>query len=75
MNFVIASLLEIFTEDEAFWIFNSLLIDKKLKGMFEDSLPLLGLYTYVIEVLIDFFLPQLSNHLKKIKLDLGLFLP
>lgn len=46
MNFIVSSLLENFTEDQTFWLVDALLNQFMLKGLFQDDLPLLNLFTF-----------------------------
>jgi hypothetical protein len=46
MNFIIATLLLTFTDDQAFWIFESLISEYRLKGLFTESFPLLQLFMF-----------------------------
>lgn len=72
MNFIVANLVQIFTENTAFWVFTYLL---------ETIMPL-DYYTTVLTATADqqilkrlakLKLPKLMNHLESINLDLSLF--
>ena len=64
MNFVIAALIPNFSDAQAYQIFKTLIIDYRLRGLFEEGFSLLHLFFYQIDLYLQYYLPEVHNHLK-----------
>ena len=75
MNFIAAFLLNITgNEEEAFYIFLSLLLTTDYGSLFTKELSNLKKYFYVFERIIDILLPELYNYLKVNNIKVSFFI-
>ena len=75
MNYIAYFLYEICgSEEEAFQLFNCLLISTSYGDLFFDNLSRLNKYFYVFERLIFIYLPEISMHLKNKELTVRYFI-
>ena len=75
MNFIAAFLLNIIgDEEEAFYLFLSLLLTSDYGSLFLNELAVLKSYFYVFERIIDILLPELYNHLKQNNIKVSFFI-
>ncbi|CAI2384784.1 unnamed protein product [Moneuplotes crassus] len=75
MNHIAVALLEIFTPEESYCVFKSLVDDYKLHKMYTDNFPLLKLFSYLLETLIEKHLPKVSQWFKNNSLGLDILCP
>jgi len=75
MNFIAGSLLDTFTPEESFWIFQFLIDDYKLRKMYTDNMPLLCLFSYQLRTLIEIHLPNVNTWLIDNSLGVDIFCP
>lgn len=75
MNFIVGSLLDTFTPEESFWIFQFLLNDYKLRKMYTDNMPLLHLFSYQLRTLMELHLPEINSWLIENSLGVDIFWP
>ena len=75
MNFIAAFLLMINNdEEEAFYLFLSLLLTSDYGSLFLKDLANLKQYFYVFERVLDILLPELYNHLKMNNIKVSFFI-
>ena len=75
MNFIAAFLLNLCgDEEEAFYIFLSLLLTSDYGSLFKKELANLKKYFYVFERIIDILLPELYNYLKINNIKVSFFI-
>ena len=75
MNFIAAFLLNITgDEEEAFYLFLSLLLTSDYGNLFMRDLANLKSYFYVFERILDILLPELYNHLKMNNIKVSFFI-
>ena len=75
MNFIAAFLLNICgDEEEAFYIFLSLLLTSDYGSLFNKELANLKKYFYVFERIIDILMPELYNYLKVNNIKVSFFI-
>ena len=75
MNFIAAFLLNLCQdEEEAFYIFLSLLITSDYGSLFNKELANLKKYFYVFERILDILLPELYNYLKVNNIKVSFFI-
>ena len=75
MNFIAAFLLMINNdEEEAFYLFLSLLLTSDYGNLFLKDLANLKQYFYVFERVLDILLPELYNHLKMNNIKVSFFI-
>ena len=75
MNFIAAFLLNITgDEEEAFYLFLSLLLTSDYGSLFTKELSNLKKYFYVFERIIDILLPELYNYLKVNNIKVSFFI-
>ena len=75
MNFIAAFLLNINgDEEEAFYLFLSLLLTSDYGNLFLKELENLKEYFYVFERILDILLPELYNHLKLNNIKVSFFI-
>ena len=75
MNFIAAFLLNLVgDEEEAFYLFLSLLLTSDYGSLFMNELAALKSYFYVFERIIDILLPELYNHLKQNNIKVSFFI-
>ena len=75
MNFIAAFLLNLCgDEEEAFYIFLSLLLTSDYGNLFHKELANLKKYFYVFERIIDILLPELYNYLKINNIKVSFFI-
>ena len=75
MNFIAAFLLNITgDEEEAFYLFLSLLLTSDYGNLFMKDLANLKSYFYVFERILDILLPELYNHLKINNIKVSFFI-
>jgi len=75
MNFIAAFLLNLVgDEEEAFYLFLSLLLTSDYGSLFMNELAVLKSYFYVFERIIDILLPELYNHLKQNNIKVSFFI-
>ena len=75
MNFIAAFLLMITgDEEEAFYLFLSLLLTSDYGNLFSKDLENLKSYFYVFERILDILLPELYNHLKMNNIKVAFFI-
>lgn len=51
MNFIIGSLIPLFSAEECFWLFQSLTTEYKLSKMYTENMPLLRLFSFQLRTL------------------------
>jgi len=76
MGFIGALFLMLMTEEEAFWMLVNLFKTNgkyQLRGLFIDGLPLLHLRFFQFQKMLDRFLPNVSQHLKKLNISPELY--
>jgi hypothetical protein len=75
MNFIAGMLLTLMSEEEAFWLFTSIMHDKpcQMHGMFGEGMSETHKVLYVAEKLIQQFLPKLHKHLERENVHITMF--
>eukprot|EP00808_Paulinella_micropora_P014610 g12180.t1 len=66
LNFIAATLLIYFPEEDAFWVLASLLLHKRLRSQFLDGFSLLQRHLFVFENFLQDHNPRLVEHLVKV---------
>ena len=75
MNFLVEFLLEIYEEDETFYIFTSLFESTEYSIIFTKDLHKMKVFFYVFKRIMALFEPELSNYLNNSGVDYHFFLP
>ncbi|KAL6079071.1 Rab-GAP TBC domain-containing protein [Balamuthia mandrillaris] len=65
MGFITGLLLMYMEEEEAFWVLVRLCTDYEMEGLFLPGLPGLDRCTYILERLLQHYLPDIAHHLEK----------
>jgi len=64
MSFIVAQLLLQMTAQKAFWVLVQLFKTQSISGLFNNGLPLLRQYLYILDRLIENHLPKVFSHFK-----------
>jgi len=75
MNFIVGSLLTIFSPVESFWMFQYLIKDYKLMEMYTENMPLLLLFSFQLRTLMEIHLPKINAWFIENSLDVDIFCP
>ena len=75
MNFLVEFLLELFEEEETFYIFVSLFESTEYSVIFTKDLHKMKVFFYVFKRIMNLFEPELSNYLNSSGVDYNFFLP
>ena len=75
MQYIVLFLMELFGEQEAFYLFISLLLNTEYSLLFEKDLQKLKIFFYVFKRIISLFEPELSSYLNANNMQVDLFLP
>ncbi|KAJ3424453.1 rab-gtpase-tbc domain-containing protein-related [Anaeramoeba flamelloides] len=65
MPFIAGAFLIYLTEEDAFYAFKYLMTKYQVREIFRSGFPLIWIYIYQLEKLLEIHLPDLFNHLKK----------
>ena len=75
MNFLVEILLEIYEEEEVFYIFISFFESTEYSVIFTKDLQKMKIFFYVFKRIMGLYEPELSNYLNSIGLNYDFFLP
>ena len=75
MNFLVEFLLEIYNEEETFYIFLSLFLNTEYSVIFTKDLHRMKALFYVFKRIMTLFEPELSNYLNSSGINCDFFLP
>ena len=75
MQYIVLFLMELYGEQEAFYLFLSMLLNTEYSLLFEKDLQKLKIFFYVFKRILSLFEPELSSYLNKNNLQANLFLP
>ena len=75
MNFLVEFLLEIYDEEETFYIFASLFETTEYSVIFTKDLHKMKVFFYVFKRIMTLYEPELSNYLNSSGVDYNFFLP
>ena len=75
MQYIVLFLLEIFGEEESFYLFLSFFLNTEYSLLFEKDLQKLKIFFYVFKRIISLFEPELSSYLNINNMKVDLFLP
>ena len=75
MQYIVLFLMEIYGEEESFYLFLALLLNTEYSLLFEKDLQKLKVFFYVFKRIISLFEPELSSFLNVNNLQVDLFLP
>ena len=75
MQYIVLFLMELYGEEESFYLFLSLLLNTEYSLLFEKDLQKLKVFFYVFKRIISLFEPELSSFLNINNLQVDLFLP
>ena len=75
MQYIVLFLMELYGEEESFYLFLSLLLNTEYSLLFEKDLQKLKVFFYVFKRIISLFEPELSSFLNRNNLQVDLFLP
>jgi ankyrin repeat protein len=73
MGFISGLLLMYMEEEDAFWVLVRLCRDYELEPLFLPGLPGLGRCTYILDNLLQAFLPDIAKHLEKERVISSMF--
>ncbi len=75
MQYIVSFLMELYGEEESFYLFLSLLLNTEYSLLFEKDLQKLKIFFYVFKRIISLFEPELNSFLNVNNLQVDLFLP
>ena len=75
MNYLVKFLLDVFDEDESFYIFISLFESTEYSIIFTKDLQTLKAFFYVFKRIISLYEPELASFLNSCGIDFNFFLP
>jgi hypothetical protein len=75
MQYIVLFLMELYGEEESFYLFLSLLLNTEYSLLFEQDLQKLKVFFYVFKRILSLFEPELSSFLNVNNLQVDLFLP
>ena len=75
MQYIVLFLMELYGEEESFYLFLSLLLNTEYPLLFEKNLQKLKIFFYVFKRIISLFEPELHSFLNINNLPVDLFLP
>ena len=75
MQYIVLFLMELFGEEEAFYLFLSMLLNTEYSLLFEKDLQKLKIFFYVFKRILSLFEPELSSYLNMNNMQADLFLP
>ena len=75
MQYIVLFLMELFGEEEAFYLFLGILLNTEYSLLFEKNLQKLKVFFYVFKRIISLFEPELSSYLNINNMQVDLFLP
>ena len=75
MQYIVLFLMEVFGEEEAFYLFLSFFLNTEYSLLFEKDLQKLKIFFYVFKRIISLFEPELSSYLNINNMQVDLFLP
>ena len=75
MQYIVSFLMEIYGEEESFYLFLSLLLNTEYSLLFEKDLQKLKIFFYVFKRILSLFEPELNSFLNVNNLQVDLFLP
>jgi len=75
MQYIVLFLMEIYGEQEAFYLFLSFFLNTEYSLLFEKDLKKLKIFFYVFKRIISLFEPELSSFLNINNMQVDLFLP
>ena len=75
MQYIVLFLMEIYGEEEAFYLFLSFFLNTEYSLLFEKDLQKLKIFFYVFKRIISLFEPELSSYLNINNMKVDLFLP
>ena len=75
MQYIVLFLMELYGEEESFYLFLSLLLNTEYSLLFEQDLQKLKVFFYVFKRILSLFEPELSSFLNINNLQVDLFLP
>jgi hypothetical protein len=75
MQYIVLFLLEIYGEEESFYLFLSFFLNTEYSLLFEKDLQKLKIFFYVFKRIISLFEPELSSYLNINNMKPDLFLP
>ena len=74
MQYIVLFLMELYGEEESFYLFLALLLNTEYSLLFEKDLQKLKIFFYVFKRIISLFEPELSSFLNINNLQVDLFL-
>ena len=75
MQYIVLFLMELYGEEESFYLFLALLLNTEYSLLFEKNLQKLKVFFYVFKRIISLFEPELSSYLNINNMQVDLFLP
>ena len=75
MQYIVLFLMELYGEEEAFYLFLSFFLKTEYSLLFEKDLKKLKIFFYVFKRIISLFEPELSSYLNINNMQVDLFLP
>ncbi len=75
MNFIVGTLLMYLSEEESFWMLNTLTTNYGLRDMLITGFPKNDLINYQLGCLINAYLPKLHKYLKRFEITPSYFTP
>ena len=75
MNYLVEFLLNVFDEEESFYIFIALFENTEYSLIFTKDLHKMKVFFYVFKRIISLYEPELSSHLNSSGIDFNFFLP
>ena len=75
MQYIVLFLMEVYGEEEAFYLFVSFFLKTEYSLLFEKDLKKLKIFFYVFKRIISLFEPELSSYLNMNNMQVDLFLP
>ena len=75
MQYIVLFFMELFGEEEAFYLFLSFFLNTEYSLLFEKDLKKLKIFFYVFKRIISLFEPELSSYLNINNMQVDLFLP
>ena len=75
MQYIVLFLMELYGEEESFYLFLSLLLNTEYSLLFEKDLQKLKIFFYVFKRIISLYEPELNSFLNVNNLQVDLFLP
>ena len=75
MQYIVLFMMELYGEEEAFYLFLSMLLNTEYSLLFEKDLQKLKIFFYVFKRILSLFEPELNSYLNMNNMKADLFLP